>query len=135
MSKTTISASATGLPSRRLFLATAPVVALAASMRHVVAGEKTLARLIERHRAAHKAFNEICGFEDRVKPNDPRYSALCAEHARLDEAEEIALTDLCSYRPKTMREVRERGDYLAAFAQRNQFTSDQETSLLLSHAN
>lgn len=134
MSKTTVSASAIALPSRRIILAAAPVVALAASMRQAVAGENRLPGLIKRHRAAHKAFNEICGFDDRVKPTDPRYAGLCAEHARLDEAEEIALNDLCSYRPKTMREVRERSDYLVEFLRRNQFTDEQEKALFLSFA-
>jgi hypothetical protein len=134
MSKTTISASATALPSRRLILAAAPAAAILAPLHVAAVEESHLTTLIERHKAACAAFDDASGFDDKVPENDPRFPVFGEQHAALFEAEAAALDELCAYRPKTIEEVRQRGDYLVVWTRTCLLTPKQESALLASHA-
>ena len=93
----------------------------------------SLSAMIERHRAAYIAFNDICGFEDRVEESDPRFEALSAEWHRCNDVEEAALDELCTFRPKTMQEVHERADYLAVLLKRYEMSPEQDMALIDSY--
>jgi hypothetical protein len=134
MSKNTVSASATGLPSRRLILAAAPAAAFLTSAHTIAAEETPLATLIERHKAACAAFDSASGLDDEVAGDDPRFPALSEQRAVLFDAEMAALDELCAYRPKTIEEARQRGDYLVAWTRFYSLTAEQERALLQSYA-
>ena len=74
MSKSIVSASAIGLPSRRLFMASGPAAAVFFSLRKAVAAQSPLLALIDRHKAAWREFEGACarcdlGDEDSHRPD------------------------------------------------------------------
>ena len=93
-----------------------------------------LEALIEAHKTAKSAFDDICCFEDDVAETDPRHAVLSAEYEVRDSVEDDALTALCAYRPETIAEVRQRGEYLANHAKRGVFQPHQLDALLDSFA-
>lgn len=115
MSKNTISASATGLPSRRLFLSAGPAAAVFMSLRKAAAEESPLETLIAQHKAADEAFVEMAEQEDRFPKGDPRKKELSVEVSRLSMAEDDAITNICAYPSKSMQEARSKAEYLASY--------------------
>lgn len=87
MSNTTVSASATALPSRRLLLAAGPAATALMALPAVAANDPSpLLALIQRGKAATAAYNDLCNkpefdFDD----SDPRKIAIDAELSRLNE--------------------------------------------------
>jgi hypothetical protein len=71
MSKNTISASATGLPSRRLFLAAGPAAAVLGALSTAARAEQADAKLIEAARAgiaAEEEYEALC-WKDEDSPH------------------------------------------------------------------
>ena len=94
----------------------------------------SLTILIEAHKATKSAFEEVCGFTDHVEESDPRFKMLSAEYKARCSADDDAMTALCSYRPGTLAEVRQRGAYLAEHLVRNDLAPEQFDALLASLA-
>jgi hypothetical protein len=107
MSKNTVSASATGLPISGHELSAA-IMALTKAR-----AEKTpLDALIEEHRAAYVAFEEICNFSDYVSEDDPSYPILEAENDRRSDAEEVALAAVCAFPARTLGDAESKARYI-----------------------
>lgn len=111
MSKHAPTNNAAGAPSRRAILAAGSAAAVLSTASIAAVAETPLGAMIERHKAVYAAFNDSCGFEDRLAKDDPRFAARKAECERLSAEEERALNELCAYRPRDIAEVRERADY------------------------
>ncbi|WP_374545274.1 hypothetical protein [Rhodoblastus sp.] len=118
MSKTTVSASATGLPSRRLFLASGPAAAVLISLRKAAAEESPLSALIERHRVAYAEFNDACGFADFIEEGDPAFAAAAGKYERLNKVEDALMDELLAFPVKTLEDGRTKAAYLAQHFER-----------------
>jgi hypothetical protein len=106
--------------NRRSFLAglaAAPAVALPALARAAVPNDPLLA-LIEHHRATYKQFNDICGFEDHVAEDDPRFAELRAEWEWLNDAEDDAMNELLAFPVRTLEQAKVKAAYLGAHFER-----------------
>jgi hypothetical protein len=120
MSKTKVSASAIGLPSRRLFLAAGPAAAVLTSLRKAAAEDSPIVNLIALHRQAVGAFYEnaareediLCSVDSREAPEmwaweeentatfwamENSFRALCAEPARSLAEAAIKAASLLEY--------------------------------------
>lgn len=112
MSKTKVSASAVGLPSRRLFLASGPAAAVFASLRKAAAEESPIDRLIEGHKAAWRALDDACAQLERDE-DGPVYPTGFCEFDRACVDEKAALFALCCYPTHTPADARAKAEYLA----------------------
>ena len=128
MPNVTVRANAQTAPiDRRLFLASGAAAAVFGALH---AAASPLEGLMEAHRSAWRAFDDICAIEGDLLHFDPKWPAVNAEWKRLEEIEAQALEALCAFRPTTVREIHLRGDYLADFLIGAQLNEDQLEALL-----
>ena len=127
MSKTTVSASATGLPAFNDELAAAIAKVSAARAEDV-----PLSALKDAQRKAWVSFEEICDFSDYISKDDPSYSILEAEHARRSDAEDAALTAVCAYPARTLEEAKSKAIFLMEETRVSEMDEHQVKALLQS---
>lgn len=127
MSKTTVSAIATGLHAFNDELAAAVAKVSAARAEDVPLGA-----LKDAHRKAWVSFEEICDFSDYVSEDDPSYPILEAEHARRSDAEDAALTAVCAYPARTLEEAKSKAIFLMEATRVSELDEHQVKALLQS---
>jgi hypothetical protein len=126
-----VRANAHAMPiDRRLFLAAGSAAAVFGALH--VAAASLVDSLIAAHRSAWRAYREICTSEDELEIFDPEYPAVHAEWKRRSDVEMAAMLALCAFRPATLQEVHQRGDYLADFLDVEQMGREQALTLLRS---
>lgn len=115
MSKTTVSASATALPSRRLLLAACPAATALMALPAVAANDPSLLlALVERGKAAATAYNELCEKpEFDLHDSNPLKAEFNAELSRLHEEEWDVVAEICAYPARSMEEARIKAAYIA----------------------
>jgi hypothetical protein len=114
MSKNTISASAIGLPSRRLVLAAGAAAAVFGALSSAAQAEQSIASLIAAHRNAHAAFSEACKREDDLchDKESAAYEQAEADWERLAVIEDDALTALLAFPASNPDEARAKAAYV-----------------------
>jgi hypothetical protein len=131
MSKTKVSASALGLPSRRLFLAFGPAAVVLTSLRKAAADESPIAAAIQRHLAAFESYDAACDWDARMFSDDPRRPGMSDEFSRLSDAEDSALEAVCACHVKSASEARAKVDYLADYFERVAAPTESQIDALL----
>jgi hypothetical protein len=115
MSDITTSASAIGLPDRRLFLATTGAAAMAASALKSparAAEASQLADLIERHKAARKAFCDAVDAQEEAERTGEGVEEAEALWQETDAAERASAVAMLAYPCRTIEEARAKGSYI-----------------------
>jgi hypothetical protein len=115
MSKTKVSASAIGLPSRRLFLASGPAAAVLTSLRKAAAKESPIQALIEEHRQAVAVFEVAFHASDaamRFGPESDEYRRAAEEHTQNFFAMEAVFLKLCAEPARSLAEARMKAAYV-----------------------
>lgn len=109
--------SPTTKPSRRHFLASAPVAALLAG-RVTIPSFDPIFAAIERHKEAHAAFDSVCTVTDEQKAENEGRVVTDADHNTwnyANQAEVDALSALIETVPQSRQGLRAVIDHLAAF--------------------
>jgi hypothetical protein len=123
----TIPASANGLPVDRYELFNAIT-----TLTKARAEKDPLDALIEAHRLAYVAFEEVCNFGDYVSEEDTSYPILEAENDRRSDAEEAALMAVCAFPARALGEARSKARFLLKYMCGCQLVSEQVEALLRS---
>lgn len=133
MSKIKVSASAPGLSSRRLFLASGPAAAVLMSLREAVGDGAPIAAVVRRHRAVAEVFEAFFVNLGRLLPDDPRHAGMMDEFSQLSDAEDSALEAVCACPVKSQADARTKSEYLTQyFDETGQLTPAQIEALLRS---
>jgi hypothetical protein len=96
-----------------------------------MAGDTELARLIEAHREAERAFADIAPIEGDMAPDDPMYPEMKARCEAASEAEATALRAICGYRHRTPAEAGTKAEYLAAYSRQHDGLEEESVAALL----
>jgi hypothetical protein len=127
MTDETIPASATGL-----LISNHELLDAIATLTNARAEKDPLDALIEAHRQAYVAFEEICNFGDYVSEDDSSYPILEAENDRRSDAEEAALTAVCAFPAQSLSDAKSKAQFLLKHMCGCQLLDEQVEALLRS---
>ena len=129
MSKTKVSASALGLPSRRLFLASGPAGAVFLSLRKAASGESPIAALIDEHRRSLVVFEAASDDARQFGVESEQFRLADKLHDEAFHAMEAVFMRLCACPTKDAHESRAKGEYVADFFERCDATEAEALAL------
>jgi hypothetical protein len=112
--KNAVSANASALPDRRLFLSFGAAAAVTNAVKnpaHAAEGSP-MAAMIDRYRAARQAFYEMCEIEDNTPSSAPEYAVVEARCSEALDVEDASMLDLLRHRPANLSEATMRAEYL-----------------------
>lgn len=135
MSKTTISAVATGLPTRRLFLAAGSAATVFGAITAAARGAEAsdLRSLIAKHRVARETFCEAVDIEEEADQTGVGIDAAQALWQETNDAEKAAAIAVLSYPCQAIEEARIKAEYVLSSPLKDEI-DDPELLMALLHS-